>query len=194
MNTRIVRSGAIRTWIIFAITCPGTVQLTVDADEDALPPGNTRKYPPPAGRTTEVLYATPDAPASTTFRRPTSAAIWFATDTDRVCPSNSGQPLHLLKNEAYLTAKQREQLTWLTRPSMALATTRAARWRADSNRSYHKPPETAEVYLRRWCYGAKRSRLDPIKRFAKRSKPAGTASSPGNATASATACSKAPAR
>ena len=70
-----------------------------------------------------------------------------------------------LKNEANLTAKQREQLAWLTRPSVALATTRAARWRDDFNGFYDQPPETAEVYLRRWFYGAKRSRLDPIKRF-----------------------------
>ena len=26
-------------------------------------------------------------------------------------------------------------------------------------------PEEAEAYLKRWCYGAKRSRLEPIKAF-----------------------------
>jgi transposase len=36
-----------------------------------------------------------------------------------------------LKNEANLTSKQREKLTWLTRPSMQLKTARAARWRDD---------------------------------------------------------------
>ncbi|MGC8499034.1 MAG: transposase, partial [Acidimicrobiales bacterium] len=71
-----------------------------------------------------------------------------------------------LKNEANLTLKQREKLTWLTRPSMRLATTRAARWRDDFNEFYNKASaEEAETYLKRWCYGAKRSRLEPIKEF-----------------------------
>lgn len=71
-----------------------------------------------------------------------------------------------LKNEANLTARQRETLTWLTRPSMRLQTTRAARWRDDFNAFYDKETaEEAEAYLKRWCYGAKRSRLDPIKAF-----------------------------
>ena len=71
-----------------------------------------------------------------------------------------------LKNEANLTAKQRERLTWLTRPSMQLKPARAARWRDDFNAFYeHSDPKQAEVYLRRWCYGAKRSRLEPIKSF-----------------------------
>lgn len=71
-----------------------------------------------------------------------------------------------LKNESNLTAKQREQKTWLTRPSMRLATARAARWRDDFNGFYEQStPEDAEAYLRRWCYGAKRSRLEPIKDF-----------------------------
>ena len=71
-----------------------------------------------------------------------------------------------LKNEANLTAKQRERLTWLTRPSMQLKPARAARWRDDFNAFYDKSdPEEAETYLQRWCYGAKRSRLEPIKAF-----------------------------
>jgi len=71
-----------------------------------------------------------------------------------------------LKNDANLTAKQREQLTWLTRPSMRLQTARAARWRDDFNAFYDQAtPEHAEAYLRRWCYGAKRSRLEPVKEF-----------------------------
>ena len=69
-----------------------------------------------------------------------------------------------LKNESNLTVKQREKLTWLTRPSMQLKTTRAARWRDDFNGLYEQPTrDDAETYLRRWCYGAKRSRLEPIK-------------------------------
>ena len=71
-----------------------------------------------------------------------------------------------LKNEAKLTAKQRETLTWLSRPSMQLATARAARWRDDVNAFYeHCNPADAEVYLKRWCEGAKRSRLEPINAF-----------------------------
>ncbi|MHB8335100.1 MAG: ISL3 family transposase [Acidimicrobiales bacterium] len=69
-------------------------------------------------------------------------------------------------NESNLTLKQREKLTWLTRPSMRLATTRAARWRDDFKGLYEQPTrDEAETYLRRWCYGAKRSRLEPIKEF-----------------------------
>ena len=71
-----------------------------------------------------------------------------------------------LKNESNLTLKQREKLAWLTRPSMQLKTTRAARWRDDFNGLYEQSTrEQAEAYLRRWCYGAKRSRLGPIKEF-----------------------------
>ncbi len=71
-----------------------------------------------------------------------------------------------LKNSANLTVKQRERLTWLTRPSMRLRTTRAARWRDDFNGFYEQPTrDQAETYLRRWCYGAKRSRLEPVKQF-----------------------------
>ena len=69
-----------------------------------------------------------------------------------------------LKNDANLSDKQRQQLVWLTRPSLGLATARAARWRDDFNGFYDQPtPEAGEAYLRRWCYGAKRSRLDPMK-------------------------------
>lgn len=69
-----------------------------------------------------------------------------------------------MNNEANLTVKQREKLTWLKRPSMRLNTTRAARWRDDFNEFYNNTdPEQAEAYLKRWCYGAKRSRLEPIK-------------------------------
>jgi len=71
-----------------------------------------------------------------------------------------------LKNPSNLTEKQRQQLAWLSRPSLALATARAARWRDDFNGFYDQPtPAAAEAYLRRWCYGAKRSRLQPVKDF-----------------------------
>ena len=49
---------------------------------------------------------------------------------------------------------------------MRLQTTRAARWRDDFNGFYEQPTrDEAEAYLRRWCYGAKRSRLGPVKEF-----------------------------
>jgi len=71
-----------------------------------------------------------------------------------------------LKNESNLSAKQAERLTWLTRPSMRLKTTRAARWRDDFNGFYEQPTrQDAQVYLKRWCYGAKRCRLEPVKEF-----------------------------
>jgi len=83
-------------------------------------------------------------------------------------PELKGSRYVWLKNDANLTAKQRTKLVWLTRPSRALATARAARWRDDFNGFYDQPtPELAEAYLRRWCYGAKRSRLEPIKAFVK---------------------------
>lgn len=70
-----------------------------------------------------------------------------------------------LKNESSLTAKQREQLVWLKRPSLQLATARAARWRDDFNGFYEQPTLLdAKAYLRRWCAGASRSRLDPLKK------------------------------
>jgi transposase len=73
-----------------------------------------------------------------------------------------------LKNESNLSAKQAERLTWLTRPSMRLKTTRAARWRDDFNGFYEQPTrQDAQAYLKRWCYGAKRRRLEPIKEFAR---------------------------
>jgi transposase len=70
-----------------------------------------------------------------------------------------------LKNRVNLTAKQRETLAWLTRPSSRLATARAHRWREDFQAFYDQDGADAEAYLRRWCYGAKRSRLQPVKDF-----------------------------
>src|SRR5450755_2169203 len=62
-----------------------------------------------------------------------------------------------LKNRANLTVKQRETLTWLTRPSMQLATGRAHRWREDFQEFYDRDSVEATGYLRRWRCGAKRS-------------------------------------
>lgn len=70
-----------------------------------------------------------------------------------------------LKNHATLTAKQQGELHQLMRPSAQLATARALRWREDFQAFYDQDPSYAPEYLRRWCYGAKRSRLQPVKDF-----------------------------
>ncbi|MGH3754403.1 MAG: transposase, partial [Pseudonocardiaceae bacterium] len=70
-----------------------------------------------------------------------------------------------LKNWANLSAKQQGELHQLMRPSAQLATARALRWREDFQAFYDQDPSYAPEYLRRWCYGAKRSRLQPIKDF-----------------------------
>jgi transposase len=70
-----------------------------------------------------------------------------------------------LKNHANLSAKQQGELHQLMRPSAQLATARARRWREDFQAFYDQHPSYAPEYLRRWCYGAKRCRLQPIKEF-----------------------------
>jgi len=70
-----------------------------------------------------------------------------------------------LKNWANLSPAQRRELHYLMRPSAQLATARALRWREDFQAFYDQHPSYAPEYLRRWCYGAKRSRLQPIKDF-----------------------------
>ena len=70
-----------------------------------------------------------------------------------------------LKNWANLSVTQRRDLHHLMRPSAQLATARALRWRQDFQAFYDQHPSYAPEYLRRWCSGAKRSRLQPIKDF-----------------------------
>jgi transposase len=70
-----------------------------------------------------------------------------------------------LKNFSNLSVKQKTELHQLMRPSTQLATARALRWREDFQAFYDQDPSYAPEYLRRWCYGAKRSRLQPIKDF-----------------------------
>jgi transposase len=70
-----------------------------------------------------------------------------------------------LKNWANLSVAQRRELHHLMRPSAQLATARALRWRQDFQAFYDQHPSYAPAYLRRWCSGAKRSRLQPIKDF-----------------------------
>jgi len=80
-------------------------------------------------------------------------------------PELAGSRYVWLKNAGNLTTEQQASLAWLTRPSAQLATARAWRWKEDFNGFYDQPAELAEAYLTRWCYGAKRSRLEPVKDF-----------------------------
>jgi transposase len=70
-----------------------------------------------------------------------------------------------LKNYTNLSVAQRRDLHYLMRPCAQLATARALRWREDFQAFYAQDSSYAPEYLRRWCYGAKRSRLQPIKEF-----------------------------
>jgi transposase len=70
-----------------------------------------------------------------------------------------------LKNWANLSVAQRRELHYLMRPSAQLATARALRWRQDFQAFSDQDPHYAPEYLRRWCSGATRSRLQPIKDF-----------------------------
>ena len=70
-----------------------------------------------------------------------------------------------MKNWANLSTRQRHELQLLLRPSAQLATARALRWREDFQAFYDQHPSYAPEYLRSWCAGAKRSRLQPVKDF-----------------------------
>lgn len=71
-----------------------------------------------------------------------------------------------LKRPERLSERQKQILGWLSRPSARLATApRAYRWRWDFDGFYDQAPEFAEAYLVRWCRGAIRSRLAPVKKF-----------------------------
>lgn len=83
----------------------------------------------------------------------------------RTAPQLAGSRWVWLKRPERLTERQAEQLAWLARPSSQLATARAYRWRWDFAGFYDQPAELAEAYLKRWCRGAKRSRLEPLKAF-----------------------------
>lgn len=58
-------------------------------------------------------------------------------------------------------------LNFLTARHRALTTARAYRWRLQFDAFYDQAPEDAEAYLQRWCRGALRSRLEPLKDFAR---------------------------
>jgi len=84
----------------------------------------------------------------------------------KTCPELKGTRYLWLKNADNLSERQAEELAWLVRPSSRLATMRAWRWRADFEMFfYSETAEHAEAFLRRWCRGALRSRLEPLKDF-----------------------------
>jgi transposase len=80
-------------------------------------------------------------------------------------PELAGTKYVWLKRPENRSTRQGQQLAWLSRPSAQLATARAYRWRWDFDGFYEQPPELAEAYLERWCRGAIRSRLGPLKKF-----------------------------
>jgi transposase len=72
-----------------------------------------------------------------------------------------------LKRPEHLTGKQAAGLAVLTPASVGLATARAYRWRLGFDAFFEQPRELAEAYLERWYAGAIRSRLEPVKTFAR---------------------------
>lgn len=80
-------------------------------------------------------------------------------------PELKGTRYVWLKNHESLSDRQIQDLAWLTRPSMRLDTMRAWRWKADFDAFFLQDSEHAEAYLTRWCRGAIRSRLEPLKDF-----------------------------
>lgn len=81
-------------------------------------------------------------------------------------PELAGSKYVWLKRPEKLSTRQGEQLAWLSRPSAQLATARAYRWRWDFDGFYEQEaPELSEAYLERWCRGAIRSRIAPVKKF-----------------------------
>lgn len=81
-------------------------------------------------------------------------------------PELKGTRYLWLKNADNLNERQIEELAWLVRPSSRLATMRAWRWRADFEQFFWtQDPHEAEAFLTRWCRGAIRSRLEPLKDF-----------------------------
>jgi transposase len=69
-----------------------------------------------------------------------------------------------LRRPQNLTGRQRDHLDELLRHP--LKTARAYRWMLKFDHVYELPAEEAERYLRAWCRGARRSRLQPIIDFA----------------------------
>jgi len=82
-------------------------------------------------------------------------------------PELKGTRYVWLKRPEHLTVKQAAALEELRPASVGLATARAYRWRLGFDAFFEQPRELAEDYLERWYAGAIRSRLEPIKAFAR---------------------------
>lgn len=87
----------------------------------------------------------------------------------------AGKGIVILKNLRYAFLKRPENLTDKQRESLqkiinrrSLKTVRAYHWK-ESFRLFwdYEQPDDASKYMRRWCLGANKSRLEPIKAFVK---------------------------
>jgi transposase len=82
-------------------------------------------------------------------------------------PELKGTRYAWLKRPENLTERQAAALAELTPASVGLRTARAYRWRLAFDAFFDQPVELAEAYLERWYAGAIRSRLEPVKAFAR---------------------------
>jgi transposase len=82
-------------------------------------------------------------------------------------PELKGTRYVWLQRPEHLTVKQAAALAALRPASVGLATARAYRWRLAFDAFFEQPVEGAEAYLERWYAGAIRSRLEPVKAFAR---------------------------
>lgn len=83
----------------------------------------------------------------------------------KTCPELKGTRYTWLKNARNLTARQQAELAYLMVEASHLQTVRAYNWRLKFERFFSEPAGLAGAYLKRWCDGAIRSRLEPIKKF-----------------------------
>jgi len=82
-------------------------------------------------------------------------------------PELKGTRYVWLKRPEHLTVEQTAALEELRPASVGLATARAYRWRLAFDAFFEQPVELAEDYPERWYAGAIRSRLEPVKAFAR---------------------------
>jgi transposase len=72
-----------------------------------------------------------------------------------------------LRNRENLSSKQLGKLMFLEDRKLNLKTVRALRIRESFQDMFSRPPEEAEIYLRRWYFWATHSQLEPMKAAAK---------------------------
>ena len=110
---------------------------------------------------TRAILPTPPVTAHPRFLSPTGPAGRVQDP-----PRAQTQPLRLAQERREPHRETTGEADLAHPQSMQLKTTRASRWRDDFNGFYDQPTAAqAEAYLKRWCYGAKRSRREPIKEF-----------------------------